>query len=65
MEEAKEKIKSLLVNRKQYAGWRVNPSFLKELSDKIPDNDFKPGMESIEQVLLALLGMEDEIDISD
>ena len=38
--------------------WIIDPRYLKEISDLIPNNDFCPSWEEIEQVLLALERMK-------
>jgi hypothetical protein len=37
-------------------GWRINPNLLKEIRNRIPDDEYWPDMEIVERILLVLIG---------
>lgn len=52
-----EKIKSNLQEPTvANGGWRINSSLLREIQNQIPDDEYWPEMEVVENVLLVLIG---------
>ena len=59
----KEKIKSNLQEPTvANGGWRINPDYIKEIQDEIPDDEYWPEMEVVERILLVLIGEKIEIE---